>query len=83
MNQILTCTLIIISTLNLILSIKFYGLLTSRQKQQQLPMDTHENMIDGICLWTWLAPKLQSLVTAEYMAKLVDMFHGGKLALKI
>ena len=42
-------------------------------------METHENMVDGICLWSWLVPKLQSLITAEYMAKLEDMFHRGKL----
>ena len=79
MNQISICTLITITTLNLMISTKIYWLSTSRQKQQQLPMDTHENMIDGICLWMWLAPKLQSLVTSEYMAKLTDMFHKGKL----
>ena len=56
-------------------------LFTSCQKQQQVPMETHENMFDGICLWMWLVPKLQSLLTAEYMEKLTDMFRQGSLGL--
>lgn len=49
------------------------------QKQQQLSLDTHENMIDGICLWVWLRPKIEALVSAEYMTKLEDMFFQGTL----
>ena len=67
------------STLNLMN--QFLLALPSRQKQQQLPMETHENLIDAICLWTWLAPKLQSLISPEYMEKLTDMFRNGKLGL--
>lgn len=42
-------------------------------------MDVHENMVDAICLWVWLRPKIESLVSAEYMVKLEDMFFRGNL----
>lgn len=49
------------------------------QKMQQLPMATHEGLVDIICLWNWLAPKIQGLVSAEYMDKLEDMFLAATL----
>lgn len=49
------------------------------QKLQQLPMDAHENLVDAICLWVWLRPKIESLVSSEYMKKLEEMFARGIL----
>ncbi len=49
------------------------------QKMQQLPMATHEGLVDIICVWHWLYPKIQGLVSVEYMDKLEDMFEAGSL----
>lgn len=50
-----------------------------RQKQQQMPLEFHETLVDVICLWQWLAPKLSGLISAEYLDKLREMFDGGSL----
>ena len=52
------------------------------QKQQQLPIETHEGLIDSICLWELIAPKISSLVSVEYMEKLHEMFLLGILGLE-
>ena len=55
---------------------------TTCQKQQQLSMETHENLVDAICLWLFLKPKIESLVSAEYMARLEELFMQGPLGPK-
>ena len=68
------------------LSWKYFGSDSSAkticQKQQQLPIETHEGLVDSICLWEWIAPKISSLVSVEYMAKLYEMFLLGTLGLE-
>jgi len=56
--------------------------LATRQKQQQWPMDVHEQLVDAICLWQWIHPKLACLISADYMTKLDDMFAAGSLGKK-
>ena len=42
-------------------------------------MDAHENLMDAMCLWLWLKPKVSGLVSGDYMAKLEDMLMKGSL----
>lgn len=45
-------------------------------------MDVHEQLVDAICLWQWIHPKLAGLISADYMTKLDDMFAAGSLGKK-
>ena len=49
------------------------------QKQQQLSLEEHETLIDVCCLWSYIRPKLQGMITEEYFQKLSELFLNGTL----
>ena len=58
----------------------FHG--TSRQKQQQKPLERHLEILDAALLWEWLRPKLQEEFTGETVNRLVKLWEDGRLGAK-
>ncbi len=47
------------------------------QKQHQLTIEEHVNLMDMVCLWLYVAPKLKAEVSADVFEHYEAMFADG------
>ena len=64
------------------LSSSFLYMARSGQKACQLTLDEHQDLVDAVCLWLWLRPKLAGAMEIANLENLDRMFAGGNLCCK-
>ena len=52
------------------------------QKTHQLSLEEHQDLMDVVCLWSWLRPKIQSALEVNNIKHLDSLFDDGILGRK-
>ena len=51
------------------------------QKTCQLTVDEHVQLMDMVCFWVWVQPKLSAEISNEEMERLEGLWRNGHLAI--
>lgn len=49
------------------------------QKAQQMTLEEHQQLMDCVCLWTWLKSRLRTSLDDEVFKRVCEMWSAGIL----